>query len=328
MTNTRNNLRLAYITAASHSGSTMLAMLLNSHDDICTAGELKLSNLGDLKNYRCSCREIIEDCEFWSGIVSAIRTNGNEFELSDAGTHLGDMPSDYVQRLLNPLHRGALLEFIRDAGLGISPTWRRHFGDWKQRNLNLVGAISSISNSKVVVDSSKISVRAKYLLRENRLDTRIVRLIRDGRGVALTYMDALNFADARDPELRGGGTGKRIPKDLPMREAAREWRRSNEEAEELLATLRPDQWIQIRYEDLCRDVDGVLRQVTDFLGLAPGTNYNRFKEVTHHVVRNGMRLDGSSKVVLDERWRDVLTGQHLAEFDEVAGELNRSYGYA
>lgn len=327
MKSSKSSPRLAFIAAASHSGSTLLAMLLNSHQDICTAGELKLSNLGDLSNYRCSCREIIEDCEFWCRIVDKMNRGSIDFELANAGTHLGDIPSSYVRWLINPLHHGALLEMVRDAGLSISPTWRKHFAIWKKRNVDLISAVTDISSCSVVVDSSKIAVRAKYLLKESALDTKVIRLIRDGRAVALTYMDAFNFADARDLKLRGGGTGKRLPKDLPMRDAAAEWRRSNEEAEALLSTLNEDQWIQVRYEDLCRNVDGVLARVTDFLGLDRGTHYNEFKAVAHHVVGNGMRLDGSSEVILDERWRDVLTPQNLSDFDAVAGRLNRSYGY-
>ena len=38
--------RLAYLLAASHSGSTLLAMLLGAHPEACTAGELKATNLG------------------------------------------------------------------------------------------------------------------------------------------------------------------------------------------------------------------------------------------------------------------------------------------
>jgi hypothetical protein len=33
--------RLAYILAASHSGSTLLSMLLGSHPQIATVGEMK-----------------------------------------------------------------------------------------------------------------------------------------------------------------------------------------------------------------------------------------------------------------------------------------------
>jgi len=55
-------IRLVYIMAASHSGSTLLAMLLNSHPEICTVGELKATSLGDPDSYYCSCRNKIREC--------------------------------------------------------------------------------------------------------------------------------------------------------------------------------------------------------------------------------------------------------------------------
>ncbi len=63
-------LRVAYVLACSHSGSTLLAMLLGAHPDACTIGELKLSSLGDIDCYRCSCGELIVQCAFWSESTS------------------------------------------------------------------------------------------------------------------------------------------------------------------------------------------------------------------------------------------------------------------
>jgi hypothetical protein len=41
----------------------------------------------------------------------------------------------------------------------------------------------------VLVDSSKVGIRLKYLLRIPEIDIRVIRVIRDGRAVALTYTD-------------------------------------------------------------------------------------------------------------------------------------------
>src|ERR1041384_2871141 len=57
--------RLAYILSASHSGSTLLAMLLGAHPDACTVGELKLTSMGDVNQYRCSCGDRLMTCSFW-----------------------------------------------------------------------------------------------------------------------------------------------------------------------------------------------------------------------------------------------------------------------
>ncbi len=318
---------LCYLNAASHSGSTLLAMLLNSNARMTTIGELKLCNLGDLKGYRCSCRELIADCSFWSELGQEMSTESDSFDLANAGTDLSAVSSRYAKRLLKPLHRGIVTEKVRDLLLSLSPAWRCGITDWANRNRRLIAAVAGISNSQVVVDSSKVGVRLKYLLRAPDMNVKVIRLVRDGRAVALTYMREGEFADASDPELRGGGTGKRKHRGLSMAAAAEEWRRSNEEASVIQRSLPPEQHMQIRYEDLCADVGSALGDIAQFLNVPADDGYLQFKDVEHHVVGNGMRLDGSSEVVLDERWRSVLTEDDLAEFDRVAGSVNRSLGY-
>jgi hypothetical protein len=67
--------------------------------------------------------------------------------------------------------------------------------------------------------------------------------------------------------------------------------------------------------------------VHGFLGLPEDDAFNHFRSATHHVVGNGMRLDDSSEIRLDDRWRTHLTSADLRGFDRVAGKLNRSLGY-
>ncbi len=302
-------------------------MLLNSNAQMTSIGELKLCNLGDLTGYRCSCRKLIAECEFWSELGKNMSTESDRFDLANAGTDLSTLSSRYVTRLLKPLHRGRVIEKVRDLLLSFSPVWRHGIVEWADRNKRLVAAVADISNSHVVVDSSKVGVRLKYLMRVPGMDVKVIRLVRDGRAVALTYMREGEFADASDPQLRGGGTGKRRHRGLSMTAAAEEWRRSNEEASVIQRSLPPEQHMVIRYEDLCADVGSTLGQIAQFLNVSADDGYKKFKSVEHHVVGNGMRLDGSSEVVLDERWRLVLTEDDLAEFDCVAGSVNRSLGY-
>jgi len=157
----------------------------------------------------------------------------------------------------------------------------------------------------------------------------VIRLIRDGRAVALTYMDPAGFADAKDPSLRAGGMGgDRLGERLTMAQGAREWRRSNEEAEHVLAGLDRSRWTQVRYEQLCTDTDATLDRLFTFLGLDPARRIQDFRSVDHHVVGNGMRLDATSAVELDERWKNVVTSKHLEEFATVSGRTLTRYGYA
>jgi hypothetical protein len=252
---------------------------------------------------------------------------GFDYDVSHAGTSLQDIPSRYAARLLRPLHRAPAHELVRDVLLQASPVWRRFFPLWSERNQALIRSIAGVAGVRVVADSSKIAIRLKYLRKNSGLKIKAVYLVRDGRAVALTYMNPAAFADATDPRLRGGGSGDDRHQRLSMTEAATEWRRSNEEAREALKAIPLSDQIRISYEDVCTHTSATLEKVHEFLGLPKDDGYRNFRLAEHHVVGNGMRLDDTSEVRLDDRWRAHLTEPELREFDRIAGTLNSSLGY-
>src|SRR5882724_5957010 len=102
--------QLAYLMGASHSGSTLLAMLLGAHPEACTVGELKATSLGDAEHYRCSCKLPIRKCRFWTRVAERMAQKGvPEFDITRAGTSIFEVGSSYARRLLRPLQRGKLL---------------------------------------------------------------------------------------------------------------------------------------------------------------------------------------------------------------------------
>ncbi|GJM24571.1 MAG: sulfotransferase [Phycisphaerae bacterium] len=320
--------RVAYILAPSHSGSTLLAMLLGAHPDACTVGELKVTRLGNVDKYRCACGASITQCEFWKGIAKRMRASGVEFDVTNAQTALMAHGSAYTNRLLRPLHRNRLMEFARDTALGLSPTWHKQRRTFAERNVALMQSVAAESGAQIVVDSSKTAIRLKYLLRQPQLDVCVIRLIRDGRGGALALMEPAAFADATDPKLRGGGSGgNRDDERLSMEEAANEWKRSNEEADQIVKTIDPTRVTTIHYEDVCETPLGTLGNVFQFLGLDPAKGTVAFRDTPQHVIGNGMRLDSTSEIRLDERWREQLSDDDLSTFERVAGDANRRYGY-
>lgn len=320
---------VAYILAASHSGSTLLAMLLGSHRNACTVGELKATSLGNPDTYRCSCGELIRACQFWRDVTARMAELGRPFDVLHAETHINARATPFVKRLLKPLHRGPVAEAARDAALHLAPSWRRRLQDFHGLNTALIRTLCERSGARVVVDSSKVGIRLKYLLRNPDLDVRVIRLVRDGRAVALTYMDPARYADATDPTKRGGGDGSsRESEQLPIADAAHEWRRSNEEAEALVATLGPDRYITASYEEVCRSTDTALNRIHAFLGLPEAGLARDWRGREHHVIGNGMRLDAASEIRLDDRWKTALSAADLAAFDAEAGQLNRALGYS
>jgi len=320
--------QLAYILSASHSGSTLLTMLLNSHPEVATIGERLTGYPGDLSWYLCSCGCKIRECHFWQGVASAMRKSGIDFHLENFGTEFCMPDSRIAAWLLGPLHHGPTLELLRDVGLKLFTHWPSIFPEIIFANEILVDAILKYYHARLFVDKGNRALRLKYLLRIPSFDLKVIRLIRDGRAVALTYIDPAEFADARVPAKRGGGTGwKRKDEQLSMAQAAHQWRRCNEEAENILNRLDKSQWIEVRYEELCKDTENTLDRLFKFFGLNPDKRARDFRSVEHHVLGNGMRLDRTSEISLDERWRSVLSEEDLRIFESVAGKINRKYGY-
>jgi hypothetical protein len=304
-------------------------MLLASHPQVCTVGELNLSGVDDPRTYRCSCGVLLRACAFWKAITARMESRGIAFDVLESGTDFAGVPSRIVRRALRPLHRGRIAEAARDLALAMSPSWRRHYPVQQARNATLVECLAEETGASVIVDSSKTGIRLKFLLRNPSLDVRVIRLIRDGRAVALTYTNPAEFADARDPKLRGGGMGgNRDDERLPIAKAAREWRRSHEEADAIVRRLGAERWTRVHYEALCERTDQTLEALYRFLAVDPVCARPDFRSVAHHVIGNGMRLDNSNAVSVDQRWTRALSEHDHRTFDAVAGSLNRSYGYA
>lgn len=324
-----------YILGASHSGTTLLAMLLNAHREVVSIGESAPLTLGNPDDYRCSCKSLIRRCPFWQRVSLEVSHCNPEFAPGNFGTAF-TMPSHpLIQRLLRVEHRGPALESIRDLLLAASPAWRRRQAEVIRNCQALVKAVLGVSGARVFVDSSKLAHRLKFLLRVPTFDVKVIHMVRDGRAVALTYMDQDTFADALAPSLRRGGRGldtrsqaaRPSRRDMPMTRAADEWRRCIRAAQHVLARMDRAQWMQVRYEELCQDPAKTVGGVFRFLGLQPGLAVPEFRAVEHHVIGNGMRLDSTSQISLDERWKTSLTARDMKAFDAVAGKINRLYGY-
>lgn len=319
--------KLIYLAAASHSGSTLTAMLLGAHPELCSVGELKAVNLGDEESYLCSCKTLAKECPFWGGVTKRMTNRGHNFSISNAQTDIRTGSSPYTARLLRPLVRGPIMESIRDSLLSISPVWRKQLPFLQQRNADYARSIAEQAGVETVVDSSKIGIRLKYLLKNPDLDIKVIWVVRDGRGVSLAYKNPSEYADAKDPKHRGGGAGKtqEINRDVEL--GAHEWLRCNTETQNVLATMDKRNWIKVHYEDICNDTVNTLNKMFDFIGVDSNKKRLDFKTVDHHVVGNGMRLDDSEVIQLDQRWKKQLTENELSKYFEVVGQYHKSLGY-
>jgi hypothetical protein len=296
-----------YITSASFSGSTLLTFLLNSHPKIATIGEMKGDSM-DVEKYRCSCGEPIGRCGFWQPLVARIRERGIAFDLSDVWTQSGfRIPgAPLANRIVRHRHRAWPLELCRDAFLAFSPACRRAFERIVRTNEVFVQAVTELTGRPIFVDASKDAIRLKYLRRIESFRTKVIYMVRDGRGVMLSNMKHFGMS----PEV-----------------AAREWVSAQREISCALKAFAPLSQLLIRYEDLCRDPRGVMARVFRAIGVAPDEAATDLRALKHHILGNAMRLANRSEIRLDVRWMDELGPAELAIFERIGGRWNRKLGY-
>lgn len=296
-----------YILAASHSGSTLLTMLLASHPEVASVGETSaLLWRGKSDSATCSCGAALDACAFWASVREGMRRRGVDCGSQDFQTDFRLPACRWTDRVLRAEFHGPMLEAVRDAFLAASPAWRRCGPRIIQANAALIEAVVELKGARVFLDSSKEPHRLKFLMRIPSLRVKVIQLVRDGRGVAASYLKRNEF---------------------PLRRACDEWRRSIVSEEHILRCFSPDRVLRLRYEDFCQDVAGHARRIFEFLGVDPSHSIRDFHKADHHILGNRMRLSATGEIRLDEKWRSTMTPESLTVFESMGGAINRRYGY-
>ena len=144
--------KVVFIASLSHSGSTLLDLMLNAHPDVASVGELKqLGRFARLekpnRRLRCTCgADSLLTCEFWTKVSALTK--------AATGRTIGELNvEDYKDKA----------QFDED-------------------NVALFQAIAAVSGKRYVVDSSKQVTRLALLLENPALDVYPIFLIRDPKG--------------------------------------------------------------------------------------------------------------------------------------------------
>jgi Sulfotransferase family len=144
--------KVIFIASLSHSGSTLLDLMLNAHPEVASVGELKqLGRFARLekpnRRLRCTCgAESLLTCEFWTRVSVLTKTA--------TGRTIGE---------LNVENYDNQKSFDED-------------------NVALFQAIATVSGKRYVVDSSKHVARLALLIENPALDVFPIFLLRDPKG--------------------------------------------------------------------------------------------------------------------------------------------------
>lgn len=258
-----------YITGESHSGSTLLTLLLGAHDRVFAAGEVKAFSHKAIHNYirkfrpelldaniheqaeiifdrPCTCgTSQIRDCPVWQAIDIYVQAN--------YGRTLQDIDVGLVDHNT----------FVRD-------------------NRILFEAVQGVSGADWLVDSSKSLARLNSLRTIPELNIVTVHLVRNPLGVVYSeYKRKRPWLTTTYIYLRHEWQRRRMLPGVPH--------------------------IVLTYEELVRQPEAAVRRCMDAMGLDYQPQQLRWAEQQHHVFQgNGMRYAKDSTIQEDTQWHSGL----------------------
>lgn len=306
---------LVYICSAGHSGSTLLDMILGAHSAMASVGEMLLLPAEIDLQGKCTCGQEIVRCEIWSGVIDALsKSRGGDFRSHPEKLFLGYIHSEVrkaafmtrsykFKRIALNLLRYAKLRYEAPVpGICFSRLDRG-----LAATLETYELVRRHLHADVIIDSTKLYLRAVDLYLKNPSGTKIIVLTRDGRAVFNSFM-------------RHGFTSEK---------SVAAWRNHYARALPLIDRyVDPSSVFHVKYEELVANPDKIIGQLCAWIGLPFEPSMLDFAAATHHNVNgNDARFNRSSTLKLDEKWRATLTKTQLQYFHRKAGGLNQRFGY-
>jgi hypothetical protein len=264
-------------------------MLLGTHPEIFNAGEVNnILYHAYQTDILCSCKKKILDCPFWSEVI-------REWEK------------------LSPIDIETYLAFRNrlEGSKGLKNFLTNQFrfpSEYIISSYNLYESIAKISGKNIILDSSKLPIRAKLVSQMSDIELNFIHLIRDPRGFS---------ASVKRKTLRA-----------PYKSAL-VWNIVNNWSEK---AIQSTPHVQIFYEDLVNDFDATINKLSSFLGL----DYTYLNELVekkipvnaiHIAAGNPIRMKSTVELKLDTRWKTQLSWLEKMSIRILSFPGMRKYGY-
>ena len=295
-------IKYLYVMGTSHSGSTLLAFLLNTHPDITSIGETSpsLKRNKDRHLLPCSCGELIGECPFWNKVFDEVTSQGVTWTPRQWAMMFQD--NKLLRNWFYRSHAHPVKEGLRRMFMPILGPHNRRMG---QQNVMGANAILNASGKSIFADASKSANRLELLLKVPDFDVRIIWLVRDVRA----FVSSLR---RRGFDLEG---------------SAERWRKTLQVMERVYERAPFDNKMILKYEDLTANPKKVMNEVFDFAGVEQFEIPEDYKAPEHHIIGHKSRLNPARPIVNIEKWREKLTPEEQELAIRIGGPKMEEFGY-
>lgn len=319
--------RVLYLGGLGRSGTTLLDRLLGELPGAVSLGEVThLWERGVVGGERCGCGKSFGDCAFWREVG----------RLAFGGWEQVDI--ERLRALRAAVDRTRHIPALARRRRRLPDAMRERVDAYVSHYVRLYRAVAEVSGARVLIDSSKQASLASCLRwattgseAAERIDLRVLHVVRDSRGVAYSWTKKV-----RRPEAVTGG--EEFMAQWSPAKAAAYWNAENG-AFALLAR-RGVPTMLVRYEEFLRAPIASLRRIAEFAGL-PGDDaamaflteaddggVTARLSANHTASGNPMRFQtGPVLLRRDEEWRTRLRHIDRRRVTALTYPLLRRYGY-
>ena len=298
-----DRLRMVMAIGTNYSGTTLLAMLMDSHPQIASVGECALNRHarerqreGKSAPFACSCRLPIGECPFWRSLFDRMQELGYPL---DADNWITDYK--YRHSLVNAaLGMYSARPWVRELQV-LADRWmpihRSRVEETTRARIDFVRTVLERTGKDMFFDTTKYVLQAHHMAHVPEIDVKFLRIVRDPR----SYV----------------GSSKRRGHDVDER--AHNWVSFHQATDHMLASVPRERIMVIGYEDMCRSPIEAQRKLYAFCGVEDVPPPTSVVPGEHHVIGNPVRLKDRLTVRLVESWREELSADEQARVLEIAG---------
>ena len=302
--------KVLYVVGLGRSGSTILSNSLGQIPGFFSGGELNfIWRHNVLENRLCGCGRPFRECPVWTEVMDRAfggmdGVDAREMmRLANSGTrtrHIPLMLSSKGEAVL----RERLEKFLINYG-------------------RLYEAIASVTDSRVIVDSSKEPAHGYAMSLVRGVDLRVLHLVRDPRAAAYSWLKKKPQPDSETKEF--------MVRFSPTKSSAM-WDSWNASAEALWRRSR-DRYLRVRYEDFVANPRESFTNILQLLGeehaeLPLASDSEVKLGISHTVSGNPNRFDtGAVELRQDREWQKKMKPRDKALVTALTLPLLTHYRY-
>lgn len=311
----KDRINLIYIASTGRSGSTLLDMLLGSHPQIATAGEIQILPHEILLNdfMPCGCGKPISECLFWQEIIEDINILSH--------------PEPQINYFREEHNRGKTVRWKH-----LFELFSRRLHESKQAEIDIYGLNNydlfhkfldvhekdSGVRPKWIIDASKDPYRLLWLKSSDLFDIKVIHLVKDPRAFAYS----MNRKVLDQPDYTYKAYRLTLRKTLS-------WLLHNYFFSKIQKKyFAKSDFLLVNYENLASRPQETYNNILEFIDSDLKRNaIEEYKEKTFHTIAGNNMRYRPRQIILDEKWKTSLPFLHKKTVELLSYFAKSNYGY-